>query len=62
MESIKGNLTQDDFDIIRNKVIMLEIEQDVLGVDHHIEIARLRAMIEEDGNMFDGIEETLDND
>jgi hypothetical protein len=57
MESIKGNLTQGDFNIISDKIIMLEIEQDVLGVDHRTEIARLKAIIEEDGDMFDDIED-----
>ena len=57
MESIDGILTQPDFDHINLKILELQAEQDKFGIDNSYEIARLRAMIEEDDDMFDGIED-----
>lgn len=42
MEDINGNLTNADLEEIRNKITELEMDMHINGVDHRLEIKKLK--------------------
>ena len=47
MEDVNGNLTNDDLEEIRNKITELEMDMHFNGVNHKLEIKKLKEQLKE---------------
>lgn len=45
MEDVKGNLTHDDLEELRDRLTDLEMDMHINGIDHRLEIKKLKEQL-----------------